>query len=70
MPGCFGKYIDSSSGKIYILCEDESNKNLVAYTIYNKEILNEYRLAKYVDSLPLSDITLEEIRKNYRLIAL
>lgn len=70
MPGCFGKYIDSSSGKIYILCENMTNKNLVAYTIYNEEILNEYRLAKYVDSLPLSDITLEEIRKNYRLIAL
>lgn len=70
LPGCFGKYIDSSSGKIYILCEDMINKNLVAYTIYNEEILNEYRLAKYVDSLPSSDITLEEIRKNYRLMAL
>ena len=70
LPGCFGKYIDSSNGKIYILCEDESNKNLVAYTIYNEEILNEYRLAKYVDSLPLSDITLDEIRRDYHLIAL
>ena len=67
------KFIDPDSGKVYILLGSSPGfRRKTAFTLYDRTIINRsYGFADFLDSIPTNeDITLEEIRSDYRLIAL
>lgn len=65
------KYTDPKRGKIYLLTTVKSNGKKRAYTLYDKNIINDYTLKKIIDHLPTNNnIDVETIRKDYYKIAL
>lgn len=65
------KFIDSETGKTYLLTTVKLTGNKIAYTYYNEDIINDYTFADIVKNIPLNNsINLKTIRRNYKLIAL
>ncbi len=63
------KFIDEDTDKMYLLRE-MSNGEKYAYTIY-EDILSDYTFEDAVDDMPVADnVTLDDIRDDYHMIAL
>lgn len=66
----FTKFIDTQTGKIYLLRTTYENKKL-AFSIYGEYAINDYGMEKLIEKTPLADnMDLETIKKEYRIIAL
>lgn len=65
------KYVDPESGKTYLLTQETLTGEKLAYTVYDRTIINDYGLAELIESLPVANINDKmEIRASYRIIAL
>ena len=69
------KFTDPGTGKVYlfpeIIVNGRPSTKKIAYTVYNEDVMNDYTFKNTVGRLDeRTDITLDEIREEYRLIAL
>lgn len=64
------KYVDSNSGKTYLLTTIQSTGRKVAYVLYNEDIINEYTFDDIIEQVPNTDKSLHVIKTQYELIAL
>lgn len=65
------KFIDSATGKIYLLTTVPQTGEKLAYTLYDNHIINDYVLENLINGLPVNNnVSLTSIRSQYRLIAL
>lgn len=67
IPTSYSKFVDSTTGKTYIL--DEFQK--IGYTLYDQDVMDCYSGGEFVRRIPdAKNITVKDIRRNYKLIAL
>lgn len=67
IPENYCKFIDSKTGITYIL----DNSKYIAYSLYNKNVINRYFSEKFIEELPASKLKAkEDIRDYYTIIAL
>ncbi|GHV18536.1 hypothetical protein FACS1894169_15280 [Bacteroidia bacterium] len=65
------KFIDSQTGKIYLLTTVKSTGQKRAYTLYNDRIVDDYVFKTLINKLPTNNnVDLKSIRKNYYIVAL
>lgn len=65
------KFIDSATGKIYLLTTVPQTGEKLAYTLYDDNVVNDYAFEDIINNLPVNNnVTLSMIIKQYRLIAL
>lgn len=65
------KFIDSKTGKTYLLTTVQSTGKKRAYTLYNDRVINDYIFKDIINALPVNDtIDLKSIRDNYYMVAL
>lgn len=65
------KFIDSNTGKIYLLTSVQATGKKIAYTLYNDKVVKSYIFQNLINSLPVNNsISLETIRKNHYKVAL
>ncbi len=65
------KFIDSKTGKIYLLTTVKSTGQRRAYTLYNDRVINDYVFKDLINKLPINNnIDLKSIRNNYYMVAL
>ena len=67
IPSTLTKFVDNKTGKTYIL--DEFQR--IGYTLYDQDVMDCYSGGEFVRRIPnAQNITVKDIRRNYRLIAL
>ncbi len=65
------KFIDSKTGKIYLLTTVKSTGQRRAYTLHNDRVINDYVFKDLINKLPINNnIDLKSIRNNYYMVAL
>lgn len=69
-PNSLTKFVDSNTGKTYLLTTIQSTGKKVAYVLYNQDIIDEYTFGDIVDQLPTTTNSLHIIKTQYELIAL
>ena len=64
------KFVSEENGKTYLLTTNAAGDK-VAYVLYDNYIIDDYTFSDLVASLDVEDqLTLDQIRRRYRLIAL
>ena len=67
IPSTLTKFVDNKTGKTYIL--DEFQR--IGYTLYDQDVMDCYSGGEFVRRIPdAKNITVKDIRRNYKLIAL
>lgn len=65
------KYINPKTGKIYLLYDSPHGNKKIAYTVYGENVIDDYTFGDVIDGMEeVTDMDVEDIRREYRLVAL
>lgn len=65
------KYVNPKTGKIYLLYDSPHGNKKIAYTVYGENVIDDYTFGDVIDGMEeVTDMDVEDIRREYRLVAL